>query len=187
METETNLQNPITGSNGVAGPINNREVPDQPQRMIKQSFSTTIMAAAADAATAATNTPTLNNIPLVTETNREVIQPNSPVVPAKISTEHGWQSHGATVRERNSCMYNNDLMSDVTFLVGPKNSAQRIPAHKYVLATGSSVFYAMFFGDLAENSEEIVIPDVEPAAFLSLLRYNNLETIRELVQGHTCK
>jgi BTB/POZ domain-containing protein 3/6 len=44
-----------------------------------------------------------------------------------------------------------------------------IPAHKYVLATGSSVFYAMFYGGLAEN-KEIRVPDVEPSAFLTMLR-----------------
>ena len=171
METlETNLQNP-TGANGVGngGPINSNNSRqdgdvDQQQR-IKQSISTNNIAAAA----AANHLP-LNNIPLISETNREVIQPSSPDVPPQVNTDHGWQSHGATVRERNALMYNNELMSDVTFMVGPKNSAQRIPAHKYVLATGSSVFYAMFFGDLAENAEEIVIPDVEPAAFLTLLR-----------------
>lgn len=82
-----------------------------------------------------------------------------------------WQSYGATVRERNAVMFNNSLMSDVTFIVGPKESSQKIPAHKYVLATGSSVFYAMFYGELAENSIEIDTPDVEPIAFLTLLRY----------------
>lgn len=41
---------------------------------------------------------------------------------------------------------------------------------QYVLAVGSSVFYAMFYGDLAEIKSEIHIPDVEPAAFLSLLK-----------------
>lgn len=81
-----------------------------------------------------------------------------------------WQSYGATVRERNAVMFNNSLMSDVTFIVGPKESSQKIPAHKYVLATGSSVFYAMFYGELAENSMEIDTPDVEPVAFLTLLR-----------------
>jgi BTB/POZ domain-containing protein 3/6 len=39
-----------------------------------------------------------------------------------------------------------------------------------VLATGSSVFYAMFFGGLAEHKSEITVPDVEPAAFLTLLK-----------------
>lgn len=47
---------------------------------------------------------------------------------------------------------------------------QTIPAHKYVLATGSSVFYAMFYGGLPENKRDIEVPDVEPAAFLALLR-----------------
>lgn len=67
-------------------------------------------------------------------------------------------------------MFNNDLMADVRFIVGPPGSTQVIPAHKYVLATGSSVFYAMFFGGLAECKEEIEVPDVEPSAFLTLLK-----------------
>lgn len=42
--------------------------------------------------------------------------------------------------------------------------------HQYVLAVGSSVFHAMFYGELAENKDEIHIPDVEPAAFLAMLK-----------------
>lgn len=41
---------------------------------------------------------------------------------------------------------------------------------QYVLAVGSSVFHAMFYGELAENDDEIHIPDVEPAAFLAMLK-----------------
>lgn len=41
---------------------------------------------------------------------------------------------------------------------------------QYVLAVGSSVFGAMFYGDLAEGQSVIQIPDVEPAAFLILLK-----------------
>lgn len=52
----------------------------------------------------------------------------------------------------------------------PADCVQTIPAHKYILATGSSVFYAMFYGGLAENKQEIKVPDVEPSAFLTLLR-----------------
>ena len=67
-------------------------------------------------------------------------------------------------------MFNNPLMSDVTFIVGP--SARQLPAHKYVLATGSSVFFAMFCGGLADPAaEEVNVPDVDPEAFLALLRY----------------
>ncbi|KAL3286055.1 hypothetical protein HHI36_000568 [Cryptolaemus montrouzieri] len=82
-----------------------------------------------------------------------------------------WQATKPTVRERNAAMFNNDLMADVKFVVGSPNSTQVIPAHKYVLATGSSVFYAMFYGGLAECKEEIEVPDVEPSAFLTLLKY----------------
>lgn len=82
-----------------------------------------------------------------------------------------WQATKSTVRERNAAMFNNELMADIRFIVGSPGHTQNIPAHKYVLATGSSVFYAMFYGGLAENKEEIEVPDVEPSAFLTLLKY----------------
>ncbi|XP_060685485.1 BTB/POZ domain-containing protein 6-B isoform X3 [Hemiscyllium ocellatum] len=81
-----------------------------------------------------------------------------------------WQSFYPTLRERNAMMYNNELMADVHFIVGPPGCTQRVPAHKYILAVGSSVFYAMFYGELAEDKPDIHIPDVEPAAFLILLK-----------------
>lgn len=82
-----------------------------------------------------------------------------------------WQSFHPTLRERNALMFNNELMADVHFIVGPPGASKRVPAHKYVLAVSSSVFYAMFYGDLAEARSEIHIPDVEPAAFEILLKY----------------
>lgn len=81
-----------------------------------------------------------------------------------------WQATKGSVRERNAAMFNNELMADVKFIVGSSGSTQVIPAHRYVLATGSSVFYAMFYGGLAECEEEIKVPDVEPSAFLTLLK-----------------
>ncbi|XP_068198543.1 BTB/POZ domain-containing protein 6-B-like [Antennarius striatus] len=83
----------------------------------------------------------------------------------------GWQEAQPTLRERNALMFNNEQMADVHFIVGPPGETQRVPAHKYVLAVGSSVFGAMFYGDLAEGQSEIHIPDVEPPAFLILLKY----------------
>lgn len=59
-------------------------------------------------------------------------------------------------------------MTSLCFVSG---HTQRIPSHKYILATGSSVFYAMFYGGLADTKEEIEVPDVEPTAFLTLLRF----------------
>ena len=55
---------------------------------------------------------------------------------------------------------------------------RKIPGHKYILATGSTVFYAMFYGGLAMDIENgnspdnaIDVPDVEPTAFLAMLKY----------------
>ncbi|XP_059483082.1 BTB/POZ domain-containing protein 6-B-like isoform X1 [Neocloeon triangulifer] len=95
--------------------------------------------------------------------------PVSPPPPSHSTDDPNWQACKPSVRERNAAMFNNELMADIHFLVG--SPVQSIPAHKYVLATGSSVFYAMFFGGLAEERPEIEVPDVEPLAFLAMLRY----------------
>lgn len=87
------------------------------------------------------------------------------------TTNQDWQSSQHNLRQRNACMLNNPLMSDVTFVVGPSNQTTRFFGHKYVLATGSSVFYAMFYGGLAEKTDQIEIPDVEATAFRCVLRY----------------
>ncbi|XP_058062444.1 BTB/POZ domain-containing protein 6-B-like isoform X1 [Anopheles bellator] len=87
------------------------------------------------------------------------------------TADPNWQANKSTVRERNAAMFNNDLMADIRFIVGSDEQVQTIPAHKYVLATGSSVFYAMFYGGLAEAKQDIKVPDVEPGAFLTLLKY----------------
>ena len=57
-------------------------------------------------------------------------------------------------------MFNNELLSDVKFVVGDfesgSESMKKIPAHKLLLAsTSSPVFYAMFYGELAENKDSI--------------------------------
>ncbi|KAL1116071.1 hypothetical protein AAG570_005566 [Ranatra chinensis] len=97
--------------------------------------------------------------------------PSQSTIPGQTTLDPNWQATKSTVRERNAAMFNNELMADVAFVVGGPGHTQRIPAHKYVLATGSSVFYAMFYGGLAENKEEIEVPDVEPSAFLTMLKY----------------
>ncbi|XP_028914705.1 BTB/POZ domain-containing protein 6 [Ornithorhynchus anatinus] len=103
-------------------------------------------------------------------------RPGVPPPPHNLNNNHHvepahWQAFHPTLRERNALMFNNELMADVRFVVGPVGASRTVPAHKYVLAVGSSVFYAMFYGDLAEVGSEIHIPDVEPAAFLVLLKY----------------
>ncbi|EDO44741.1 predicted protein [Nematostella vectensis] len=80
-----------------------------------------------------------------------------------------WQLKVTTVRERNEFMFNNELLSDVHFLVGSKKA--RIPAHRYVLAISSPVFFAMFFGRMADDTKEIPVVDTEEECFTELLRY----------------
>ena len=81
-----------------------------------------------------------------------------------------WQASRKGLLQRSAVMFNNELIADVHFIVGSGSNQRRIPAHKYILATGSSVFFAMFYGGLKEERNEITIPDVEPRAFLNLLR-----------------
>lgn len=83
---------------------------------------------------------------------------------------YNWQATKSSLKERFAFLFNNELLSDVRFVVGKGRQAQRIPAHKFVLAAGSAVFDAMFNGGMATTSAEIELPDVEPAAFLALLR-----------------
>ena len=97
--------------------------------------------------------------------------PKTKLPTAKVSQEYNWQASQNSVRERNAVMYNNPLMADVCFTVGTAPNVQKIPAHKYVLAVGSSVFHAMFYGGLADHQDAVELPDVEPAAFQNLLRY----------------
>ena len=66
-------------------------------------------------------------------------------------------------------MFNNPLLSDIKFSF-PGNDTI-IPVHKYVLAVSSSVFFAMFYGDLAETRDTIDIIDCDPDTFLSFLRF----------------
>jgi BTB/POZ domain-containing protein 1/2 len=75
------------------------------------------------------------------------------------------------MKERLCFMFSNELMADVHFVVGRGNQTQRIPAHKFVLSISSAVFDAMFHGGMATSSADIELPDVEPAAFMSMLRF----------------
>ncbi|XP_014248606.1 BTB/POZ domain-containing protein 6 isoform X2 [Cimex lectularius] len=116
--------------------------------------------------------PATSNASSSTPSTTFVLPPIADDAEAELSTlDPNWQAAKPTVRERNAAMFNNELMADITFVVGSTGHTQRIPAHKYVLATGSSVFYAMFYGGLAENKEQIEVPDVEPLAFLTMLKY----------------
>lgn len=91
---------------------------------------------------------------------------------------HNWQATKTTVKERLSFLFNNEILCDVHFIVGKEANQQIIPAHKFVLSVGSAVFDAMFNGVLATKSDEVELPDVEPAAFLHLLKFLYSDEVR---------
>ncbi|PFX32874.1 BTB/POZ domain-containing protein 6 [Stylophora pistillata] len=92
-----------------------------------------------------------------------------------LTIEKNWQTTKLTIRERTTFMLNNEIFSDVKFVVRKINreseTKQLIPAHKFVLSIGSPVFEAMFYGDLAETKDTIELPDAEYESLLEFFRF----------------
>ena len=80
-----------------------------------------------------------------------------------------WQSSKKTVLQRNAYMFDNELMSDASFTCG--ESRRVFHAHKYVLATSSAVFFAMFYGEITPKEFPIRIEDAEEESFKEFLRF----------------
>ena len=87
--------------------------------------------------------------------------------------EEFWQSAArSTIKERCKSIFNREILSDVKFVVrDSQGGSNRIPAHKFVLAISSPVFFAMFYGELAETKDSVEISDCEYESFLELLRF----------------
>jgi hypothetical protein len=85
------------------------------------------------------------------------------------SKELAWQSN-RLFEETNWRMLQDERLCDVTFLVG-SGKEEKIMAHRFILASRSSVFFTMFCGSLPEINKTVHIPDIEPAIFRDLLRY----------------
>ena len=84
-----------------------------------------------------------------------------------------WQTIArSTIKERCKAIFNQELLSDVKFAVCLEggSGSKTIPAHKFVLAMSSSVFFAMFYGDMAEG-DCVKIPDCEYESLLEVLRF----------------
>ena len=80
-----------------------------------------------------------------------------------------WQSSKKTVLQRNAYMFNNELMSDVSFTCGESNRV--FHAHKYVLATSSAVFFAMFYGNFPQKESPIRIVNTDNESFNEFPRF----------------
>ena len=92
--------------------------------------------------------------------------------------DDNWQTKHPTISERTKFILNNELLSDVKFVVPAshnesesRKSQKCIPAHKFVLAISSPVFYAMFYGEMAETAGTIQLPDCDYESLLELFRF----------------
>ena len=91
--------------------------------------------------------------------------------------EGNWQTRRSTIAERIRFIFNNQLLSDVKFVVPASMSESEttckkvIPAHKFVLAISSPVFFAMFYGQMAETTDSVELPDCEYESLLELFRF----------------
>ena len=95
------------------------------------------------------------------------------------SFDDNWQTKCPNISERTKFIFNNELLSDVKFVVPASHNESEsrksrkcmIPAHKFVLAISSPVFYAMFYGEMAETSGTIQLPDCDYESLLELFRF----------------
>jgi len=80
----------------------------------------------------------------------------------------------STIKERCKAIFNQELLSDVKFVVRDSqggSESKTIPAHKFVLAISSPVFFAMFYGELAETNNSVETYDCEYESLLELFRF----------------
>lgn len=90
---------------------------------------------------------------------------NNPLIRVE---ELGWQEGRPTLSARAGYLLNNARMSDVKFLVGEQKA--EVFGHKTILALGSPVFEAQFYGQVGNAVDVIELPDMEPDTFLMFLK-----------------
>ena len=110
--------------------------------------------------------------------SRVVLTSKSYVVIRMATFDDNWQTKRTTISERTKFIFNSELLSDVKFVVSAslnesesRKSQKSIPAHKFVLAISSPVFFAMFYGEMAETTGTVQLPDCDYESLLELFRY----------------
>ena len=96
-----------------------------------------------------------------------------PVMSMDPEREEFWQTIArSTIKDRCKAIFNQELLSDVKFAACREggSGSKTIPAHKFVLAVSSPVFFAMFYGDLPER-DCVEIPDCDYESLLEVLRF----------------
>ncbi|XP_046581838.1 BTB/POZ domain-containing protein 2-like isoform X2 [Haliotis rubra] len=99
--------------------------------------------------------------------------------PNRTNIADDWQEN-KTLSECTLHMLDHQVACDVHFRVG--QTREKISAHKFLLISRSSVFFAMFQGPLAETNDEIDIPDIDPEVFWEFLRFLYAEEVNHSVR-----
>ena len=92
------------------------------------------------------------------------------------SVKVNWQTKASSVSQRTKFVFNKELLSDVKFIAPVSNDKSEIeskviPAHKFVLAISSPVFYAMFYGQMADTRDSVELPDCDYESLLEFFRF----------------
>ena len=90
------------------------------------------------------------------------------------TVQENWQDNCTSISQRTKYIFNSALLSDVKFIVpvsDGKSESKVIPAHKLVLAISSSVFFAMFYGQMSDTRDSIELPDCDYESLLELFRF----------------
>ena len=125
----------------------------------------------------------VTNFDTSTATNFDasVASNNRNTVASVVTEDEYWQTKCPTVLDRTKFIFNKELLSDVKFVVPvstDKSGSKRvIPAHKFVLAISSPVFFAMFFGQMAETKDSIELSDCGYESVLELFRFLYYEEV----------
>ena len=106
---------------------------------------------------------------------------NRNTVASVVTEDEYWQTKCPTVLDRTKFIFNKEILSDVKFVVPvstDKSGSKRIiPAHKFVLAISSPVFFAMFFGQMTETKDSIELSDCGYESVLELFRFLYYEEV----------
>ncbi|KAH8387808.1 hypothetical protein KR093_009533 [Drosophila rubida] len=82
-----------------------------------------------------------------------------------------WQNGLTEIKDRGQYLLHSEKWADCRFLVGTPPNQRIISGHKLLLAMASPVFERMFYGNLPDKTDPIIIPDVQPEAFEAMLDY----------------
>ncbi|XP_015777434.1 PREDICTED: BTB/POZ domain-containing protein 6-like isoform X1 [Acropora digitifera] len=90
------------------------------------------------------------------------------------TAQENWQTNCTSISQRTKYIFNTALLSDVKFIFSVSNGEREskvIPAHKLVLSIGSPVFFAMFYGQMADTRDSIELLDCDYESLLELFRF----------------